>query len=112
MTKDQPKTNVRRGFDLLREGYGRTQFLKQAAMVTSVAFLAITGCVAIVLGVAVHNYGIDRAFGEVTGVQAITMLRGVMLNQIPLMLFTSVLFGVLSGLNNAGVRGAHAESTR
>ena len=39
--------------------------------------------------------------------QAITMLQGMVLEHFPLMLLTAGLFGVLSGLNDAGVHAAN-----
>lgn len=104
---NKPKTSVKIGFETLREGHGRSRFFRHAVMTGSIAFLALAGCMTIVLGLAVQDYGIDRAFGDVTGVQAIAMLRGLMLDQIPLMLFTAGLWGVLSGLNDAGLHAAN-----
>lgn len=106
MVENRAKTYVKIGFEALRKGQGWLSFMPHVVVAGSITFFALMGGMAMVLSFAIQDYGVDRGFGNVSGIEAITMLRSLMIDQAPLMLAAAGLWGVLSGLKNVGEKVA------
>jgi len=90
---------------------GYATFFRHAVMVGVIAFLALVGVMTMMVGVVLHGFGVEQALFEVTGVQAITMLRDTLLDQAPVIVLVAAFWGVLFGLKEVGVR-ANSATTR